>query len=93
MGHYCFHGYHGWVWLIRMIVAIAQWEPRLSGQLVQSRFVKVTTVSCSSFKVANMLVVGSMVGSFKLSTTFSVSSVGMTMFSSLCCHGYGRYQL
>ena len=52
---------------------------------------KVTTVSCFRFKVANMLVVGSMVGLFKLSTMFSVSSVGMTMLSSLCCHGYGRY--
>ena len=48
-------------------------------------------MSCSSFKVVYMLVAGSMVGSFKLGTMFSVSSVGMTMLSSLCCHGYGRY--
>ena len=55
--------------------------------------VKVTTVSCSSFKVVYMLVASSMVGSFKLGTMFSVSSVGMTMLSSLCCHGYGRCRL
>ena len=55
--------------------------------------VRVTTVSCLRLKVANMLVVGSMVGPFKLSTTFGVLSVGMTMLSSLCCHGYGGYQL
>ena len=53
--------------------------------------VRVTTVSCFRLKVANMLVVGSMVGPFKLSTTFGVLSVGMTMLSSLCCHGYGGY--
>ena len=41
--------------------------------------------------MANMLVVGSMVGLFKLSTTFGLLSVGMIMLSSLCCHGYGRY--
>ena len=48
-------------------------------------------MSCSSYKVIYMLVAGSMVGLFKLGTMFSVSSVGMTMLSSLCCHGYGRY--
>ena len=50
-------------------------------------------MSCLRLKVANMLVVGSVVGPFKLSTTFGVLSVGMTMLSSLCCHGYGEYQL
>ena len=55
--------------------------------------VKVTTVSGSSFQVTNMLVAGSMAGSFNVHTMFSVSSVGMTMLSSLCCHGYDRYQL
>ena len=53
--------------------------------------VRVTTVSCFRLKVANMLVVGSMVGLFKLRTMFGVLSVGMTMLSSLCCHGYGGY--
>ena len=53
--------------------------------------VRVTTVSCFRLKVANMLVVGSMVGPLKLSTMFGVLSVGMTMLSSLCCHGYGGY--
>ena len=55
--------------------------------------VKVTTVSGSSFQVTNILVAGSMVGLFNVHTTFSVLSVGMTMLSSLCCHGYDRYQL
>ena len=55
--------------------------------------VRVTTVSCLRLKVANMLVVGSMVGPFKLSTTFGLLSVGMTMLSSLCCHGYCGYRL
>ena len=54
--------------------------------------VKVTTVPGSSFQVTNMLVAGSMVGLFNVHT-FSVSSVGMTMLSSLCCHGYDRYRL
>ena len=48
-------------------------------------------MSGSSFQVTNMLVAGSMVGSFNVHTMFSVSSVGMTMLSSLCCHGYDRY--
>ena len=43
--------------------------------------------------MANMLVFGSMVGPFKLSTMFGVLFVGMTMLSSLCCHGYGGFQL
>ena len=55
--------------------------------------VRVTTVSCLRLKVANMLVVGSMVGPFKFSTMFGLLSVGMTILSSLCCHGYGEYQL
>ena len=41
--------------------------------------------------VTHMLVAGSMVGFFNVRTMFSVSSVGMTMLSSLCCHGYDRY--
>ena len=53
--------------------------------------VKVTTVSGSSFQVTNMLVAGSMVGSFGFHTMFIGSFVGMTMLSSLCCHGYDRY--
>ena len=40
-------------------------------------------MSCFRLKVANMLVVGSMVGPFKLSTMFGVLSVGMTMFKFL----------